>query len=89
LTLLTPQPGALEDPRDQSHGSSLNHPLADPFITLSLPSDPRVLSVLNILSGFELLTSYTTTEPSCEATANLLPSLEKAVEKDATGEAEE
>ena len=34
--------------------------------------------------GFVLLTSQTATTPSWLATANLLPSLEKAVEKDAT-----
>ncbi len=34
--------------------------------------------------GFVLLTSHTATTPSWLATANLLPSLEKAVEKEAT-----
>jgi hypothetical protein len=38
------------------------------------------------LIGFVLLTSHTATTPSWLATANLLPSLEKAVEKDATSD---
>jgi hypothetical protein len=88
FTLLTPHPGALLLPLVHSHGSSLKYPLAAPFPPYS--SKPHlVLSVWYTLSGFVLLTSQTTTTPSCDPTANFVPSAEKEVEKDAAKEDEE
>ena len=82
LRLRTPQPGAREPPRAQSHGVSYIHPLAAPVGTR--PKEvARDLSVLKTFSGFVLRTSHTTTTPSWEATANLDPSAENAVENDA------
>ena len=85
LTLLTPQPGAGYVPLAQSNGSSDNHPLALPFIN-DLSSGIRVLSVWKTLSGFELRTSQTATDPSCDVTANFVPFEEKAVENEAARE---
>jgi|ERR1700722_960888 len=87
LTLRTPHPGAFDPPRDQSHNSSVSHPVAPPLPPV-FPLHVRVLSVWNALRGFELRTSQTTTAPSCDATANLLPLAENAVENEA-GEQED
>lgn len=87
FTFRTHQPGAFV-PRVHSHGSSDSHPLAPPFPTAAEPSNPlpRVLLVWNTFIGFVLLTSHTATTPSWLATANLLPSPLKAVEKAAAKE---
>lgn len=82
LTFLTPQPGARQDPLVQSNGSSDNQPPAAPF-PICLSADIRVLSVWKTFNGFVLRTSHTTTEPSCDATANLVPLSENAVENEA------
>lgn len=84
LTFRTLHPGARKLLPDHSNISSESHPLASPF-----PSrlDGRDLSVSKTFNGFVLRTSQTATRPSCEATANLEPSPEKAVEKDAINEA--
>jgi hypothetical protein len=86
LTFLAHQPGAFV-PLVHSHGSSESHPDAAPFPTVGLI--PLDLSVWKTLIGFVLLTSQTAITPSWLATANLLPSRENAVEKDATREDEE
>ena len=88
LTLRTHQPGALV-PLVHSQGSSESHPEADPLpmVALSIPPPrPRILSVWKTFITFVLLTSQTATTPSWLATANLLPSPEKAVENDAASE---
>ena len=84
LTLRTPQPGARAPLRDQSHGKS-HSPIAPAGTPrpAAAATVARVLSVWKTLSGFVLRTSQTTTTPSWDATANLEPSAENAVEKDA------
>ena len=79
LTPLKPHAGhggPVLPPAAQSNGSS---PSA---ICLSSLKLLRVLSLSKIFRGRELLTSHTATTPSWLATANLVPSLEKAVEND-------
>ena len=87
LTFRTPQPGALFAGIVQSHGSSYSHPLAVPMGLLPfLPIPPggrRLRSVVNTFIGLRERTSQTATMPSCEATANLEPDGENAVQKDA------
>lgn len=83
LTLRALQPG----PRDLRWLHSCGSSESQEVLAL-LREQPRVLSVGKTLRGFELRTSQTATAPSCEATAYLLPSAEKAVEKDATSAGE-
>lgn len=59
-------------------------PLANSPPLLDEPGPkPVVLSVWNTFIGLVLRTSHTATTPSWDAMANLAPSAEKAVEKDA------
>jgi hypothetical protein len=90
LTFLTPQPGALCPGIVQSHESSYNHPLAAPvgrFPLLAIPPAPpggaRLRSVVNTFIGLRERTSHTATIPSWDATANLEPDGENAVQNDA------
>jgi hypothetical protein len=86
LTFLTPQPGALCPGMVQSHESSYNHPLALPVALLLLdipPGGARLRSVVNTFIGLRERTSHTATIPSWDATANLEPDGEKAVQNEA------
>jgi hypothetical protein len=90
LTFLTPQPGALCPGIVQSHESSYSHPLAVPAALLPLlaippapPGGARLRSVVNTFIGLRERTSHTATMPSWDATANLDPDGEKAVQKEA------
>ena len=90
LTFRTAQPGALCAGIVQSQVSSYSHPLAVPIGLLPLllippapPGGRRLWSVVNTFIGLRERTSHTATMPSCEATANLEPDGENAVQKDA------
>lgn len=87
LTFRTPQPGARCAGIVQSHVSSYSHPLAVPIDLLPFlpvpPAGRRLRSVVNTFIGLRERTSHTATIPSCDATANLEPSGEKAVQKEA------
>lgn len=90
LTFRTPQPGALCAGMVQSHVSSYSHPLAVPIGLLPFllippapPGGRRLRSVVNTFIGLRERTSHTATMPSCDATANLEPDGENAVQKDA------
>jgi len=90
LTFLTPQPGALCPGIVQSHESSYSHPLAVPvalFPLLAIPPAPpggaRLRSVVNTFIGLRERTSHTATIPSWDATANLDPDGENAVQNEA------
>jgi hypothetical protein len=87
LTFLTPQPGALCPGIVQSHESSYNHPLALPVALLPFldipPGGARLRSVVNTFIGLPERTSHTATIPSWDATANLEPDGENAVQNEA------
>ena|SRR6267142_1660989 len=88
LTFLTPQPGALCPGIVQSHESSYSHPLAvpvalDPLLAILPPGGARLRSVVKTFIGLRERTSHTATIPSWDATANLEPDGENAVQNDA------
>lgn len=84
LILRTPHPGAFADPLVQSHWFSKDQAEIPPGPARADPvPEPRVLSVWMTFKGLVLLTSQITTTPSWDATANLEPFAEKAVEKEA------